>query len=267
MGVESRGARLRRVLALPQTAGRDVDDPETTTLRRAIIRRKRFLHRIYDEWYDAIANELPPGPEPVLELGSGAGFMGQQIPNLIASDILAVPGIDVVADGTRLPFQSRSLRGVVMTNVFHHIPDAPRFLAEAARCVRPGGALVMIEPWVTSWSTLVYRRLHSEPFEPDAPHWKLPSRGPLSGANGALPWIVFVRDREVFERDFATWCVASVQPMMPFRYLVSGGVSLRPLVPDFSYPLWQRLEAAMAPWMSTWGMFARIVVRRTETSC
>ena len=65
-----------------------LDDPRTTASRRRIIEEKRLLHDIYRDWYAAIASSVPPGPEPVLELGSGAGFMRTYIDRLIASDIL-----------------------------------------------------------------------------------------------------------------------------------------------------------------------------------
>ena len=256
------GALLTRWLALPQTAGCDVDDPRTTALRRQIILDKPFLRKIYEDWYRSIATALPLGNDPILELGSGAGFMRQHIPRLIASDVMP-SSVDVIADATRLPFASASLRGIVMTNVLHHIPNVRAFFSEAGRCVRPGGAVVMIEPWVSAWSTLVYRRLHTEPFEPRATSWDVPATGPLSGANVALPWIIFERDRLQFEREFHNWRVSSVEPLMPFRYLVSGGVSLRCLVPNASHGAWRLLERSLEPWMSTWAMFARIVITRT----
>ena len=263
MGLSASGDWLTRRLKLPHTAEHGVDDPETTIQRRRIVQEKRFLRRVYLDWYDAIAKGLPAGPEPVLELGAGAGFLQQHIPNVIASDILCLPGIDFVADGSRLPLRSGSLRAIVMTNVLHHIPDVGAFLGESARCVRPGGALVMIEPWVSRWSRLVYGRFHTEPFDPHALDWVLPPGGPLSGANVALPWIVFARDRTTFEQRFPTWRITSIEPMMPFRYLLSGGVSLRSLVPSGTYQWWDSVEQLLSPWMSQWGMFARIVVTRT----
>jgi ubiquinone/menaquinone biosynthesis C-methylase UbiE len=47
-----------------------------------------------------------------------------------------------------------------MTDVFHHIPKPEAFLKEASRCLRPGGRIVMIEPWICGWSKLVYGYLH-----------------------------------------------------------------------------------------------------------
>jgi SAM-dependent methyltransferase len=162
------GAMLRNLLAHPRTRGVDLDDPRTTALRRDIVRSKPFLKRIYDEWYALLAADLPAGPGRVLELGSGAGFFGEVVPEAITSEIFPTPGIDVVLDGLRLPLADGSLRGIVMTDVFHHLPDVRRLLTEATRCVRPGGVVAMIEPWVSPWSRLVYTKLHHEPFRPDA---------------------------------------------------------------------------------------------------
>ncbi len=120
----------------------------------------------------------------------------------------------------------------------------------------------MIEPWVTKWSTQVFQRLHHEPFQPHAETWEFPSSGPLSGANGALPWIMFERDRSVFEQEFPEWRIRTIRPIMPFRYLVSGGVSLRQLMPAWSFNLWLGLERALSPWMHRLAMFANIVLMK-----
>jgi SAM-dependent methyltransferase len=254
---------LARWLAHPLTRGLDIDDPRTTYLRRQILAEKRFLHRIYEEWYDAIAASLPPGEGAVLELGSGAGFLSDYVPGLLRSEVFPGSGLDLVLDGLDLPFAAEALRGIVMTNVLHHLPRPLSFFADAARAVRPGGVIAMIEPWVTGWSRQVYTRLHHEPFLPEG-DWEIPAGGPLSGANGALPWILFERDRERFEREAPAWRVRSVAPIMPFRYLVSGGLSLRSLAPAASFPLWRGLERALSPWSGQLAMFAHIVLERRE---
>jgi SAM-dependent methyltransferase len=169
-----------------------------------------------------------------------------------------------VLDASRLPFAARSLRGIVMTDVLHHIRQPRSFFTEAARCVRTGGVVAMIEPWVTSWSRFVYTRLHHEPFHPEIQSWELPTRGPLSGANGALPWIIFARDRRQFEREFPEWKIEFIKPIMPFRYLVSGGISLRGLTPGWSFGLWRQIENTLACWSTELAMFAQIVLRRVD---
>jgi ubiquinone/menaquinone biosynthesis C-methylase UbiE len=84
----------------------------------------------------------------------------------VTSEIAAWQGVSLVADARVLPFRAGSLRAVVMTNVFHHFPDVRAFLREAGRAIRSGGAIVMVEPWVTAWSRFVYHHLHGEPFGP-----------------------------------------------------------------------------------------------------
>jgi SAM-dependent methyltransferase len=258
------GQLLRNWLAHPLTRGRGLDDPATTSLRRDIVRSKPFLKAIYDEWYAAIRDSLPTPrdvPGRVLELGSGAGFFNEFVPDAITSEVFPCPGIGVVLDAQRMPLADASLRGIAMTDVMHHLPDVRRFFAEATRTVRVGGAIAMVEPWVSGWSKLIYTRLHHEPFRPDAGAWAFPSSRPLSGANGALPWIVFERDRQVFERDFPGWRVERVRPFMALRYLVSGGVSMRSLVPRFLFEPLKDLEEQLGPRAA---MFAHVVLRRIE---
>jgi SAM-dependent methyltransferase len=254
---------LRALLAHPLTRGLDIDSPDTTRIRRQIVREKAFLRRLYDEWYRMIAAALPPGAGTVVELGSGAGFLDEYIDGLVTSEVFPTPGAQIVIDGTRLPFGDGSLRAIVMTDVFHHIARPRAFLAEAQRSLRPRGRIVMVEPWVTPWSRLIYQNLHHEPFRPDAAEWEFPSSGPLSSANGALPWIVFERDRTVFEREYPGLGTVQVRPFMPLAYLVSGGVALRTLLPGWSYPVLRAAERLTAE--SAMAMFAFITVERRDT--
>lgn len=251
-------------LTHPLARGLSVDDPRGLEVRRRIIREKPFLQRIYREWYAAIAGSLPPGAGRVLELGSGPGFLGDVLPGLVTSDLLPRAGLDLLLDGRALPVRDASLRAIVMTDVLHHIPEPRRFLREASRCVRGGGRIVMIEPWVSEWSSFIYTRLHHEPFAPDAADWEFPAGGPLSAANMALPWIIFVRDRARFEREFPEWRLVGVTPLMPFRYLLSGGVSMRGLAPAWTFGLWRGIEHLLEPWMDRLGLFAHIVLERTN---
>ena len=254
---------LRRLLAHPLTAGLDIDDPRVTEVRREIIRGKKPLARIYEEWYARIAAAIPAGNEHVLELGSGAGFLSASVDGVVTSDILPLRGVDAVVDGRALPFGSESLRAIAMVDVLHHIPDAHRFFTEAVRVLRDGGRIVMIEPWVTAWARFVYGNLHHEPFEPGAAKWQFPERGPLSGANGALPWIIFERDRATFESQFPRLRVREITVLLPFRYLLTGGVSMRSLLPSWIFPAVSLLERALSPVMRHLGMFAFIVVEKS----
>jgi SAM-dependent methyltransferase len=252
---------LLSFLRHPLTRDLDLNDPRATVFRKRIIREKRFLRRVYQEWYQWIAGELTGTEGPVLEIGSGGGFLKEYVPGIITSEVFQISGVDVVLDGCVLPFAPACLKAIVMVDVFHHLPDAQAFLSEAQRCLRPGGKVIMVEPWITPWSRLIYRRVHHEPLDQHAVDWAFSRTGPLSGANIALPWIVFHRDRRKFERLFAGLAIEQIEVEMPFRYLLSGGVSLRPLMPGVLYWFWARLEQWLSPFNGTIGMFSRIVVR------
>jgi SAM-dependent methyltransferase len=252
---------LRRLLAHPLTASLHVDDPATTELRKQIIVAKPFLKAIYDEWYAMLAEKVPMGEGLAVEFGSGGGYAAEYIPGLITSEIFP-SAVQMVCNAQAMPFGDGALRAIVITNVLHHMPKVRLFFAEAMRCLRSGGKILMIEPWVTPWSRFVYKKLHHEPFDPEAQEWEFAERGPLSGANGALPWIVISRDQKKFQQEFPKLQVESVQPFLPFRYLVSGGVGMRSLMPEFTHPAWARLERLLRPHMALLGMFAFISVRR-----
>jgi SAM-dependent methyltransferase len=251
-----------RWLEHPLTRGLDIDDPRTTAIRRHIVRTKPVLRDVYRDWYVRLVAALPPRPGAVLELGAGGGFLDEVLPGVVRSEVFPVPGVDATLDALALPFAAQSLRGIVMTNVLHHLPRPAAFLDEAARCVRAGGVVAMVEPWNTPWSRLVYRHLHHEPFEPESARWEAAGEGPLSRANGALPWILFARDRERLRAEHPQWELRTVEPFMPLRYLASGGVSHRDLVPAFTIPLWRGVESALRPLRAQLAMFATVVLER-----
>jgi SAM-dependent methyltransferase len=230
----------------------NIDDPATTAFRRQLIRKKASLRSIYEEWYSLIRESLPAGK--VLEVGSGPGFLD----NVITSDVFPLPGLDLALDARRLPFRSSSLHAIVLVDVLHHIPEPREFLTESVRVLQTGGRIIMVEPWVSPWSRFIYGNFHHEPFRPDAESWEFPSGGPLSAANGALPWMIFKRDRDVFAAEFPDLRIITIRPMMPFRYLLSGGLSKPALAPSWIFPLVLRIERLMP----SLAMFAFILLER-----
>jgi len=253
---------LQLFFAHPLARKIDLDAPETTVLRRQIIQGKAFLKNFYHECYLSIAESLPNHIDgPILELGSGAGFLKEYIPKLLTSEIIMIPNVDIILDGTRLPFSTNVLGGIVMIDVLHHIPNAASFFSDAATCIKPGGVIIMIEPWSTIWSRFVYRHLHHEPFELDVKEWKLPTGGPLSQANSALPWIIFERDRKKFDKEFPQFQVKEIMLNFPFSYILSGGVSLRSMIPGNMYKAIRKIENIAQPWMNSLAMFAKVMLR------
>jgi SAM-dependent methyltransferase len=235
--------KLKKKMSLPETEGMNLDNPVLTAKRREVIQKKEFLRRIYSEWYSLLSSTVPQGSGDVLEIGSGGGFMREFIPELITSDLFSCQGVDMVLNACRpWSFEKNQLKAVLMVDVLHHLPDVQTFFNEADNAVSSNGSIAMIEPWVSPWSRLIYSRLHHEPFVPLSQEWSFPSNGPLSGANIALPWILFSRDRLAFKNKFKNLNIETIYPFMPTSYLLSGGVSMRSLMPGKFYPLVRLIE-------------------------
>ncbi len=240
-----------------------LDDPKRTLMHRDIILAKPFLKKLYLEWYAIFgqaAHGLPAGQ--MVELGSGGGFIKDVLPGVITSDILPLPNCDECFSALDMPFADESVSAIFMIDVFHHIPDSRQFLREVQRVLKAGGKMVMVEPANSAWGRWIYQNFHHEPFVP-AGGWSIPSSGPMSGANGALPWIVFQRDRDRLEREFPQLQIASITHHTPLRYLLSGGVSRKSLVPQGSFGLVTALERLGKPAAKWFSMFQTIdVVKR-----
>lgn len=253
-------------LSLKQVEQYNLDDPKRTLAHAEIIRGKKFLHQLYLEWYGLFkqkAATLPKGH--LVELGSGGGFVKEIIPEMLTSDVLELPGLDYVFPGENMPFENNSVAGIFMIDVFHHIPQPALFLKDAERVLVPGGKIIMSEPANSAFGRFIYRNFHHEPFEPKG-GWEIPATGPLSGANGALPWIFFERDREKFEKEFPLLKIENIKYHTPLRYLLSGGVSKKQLLPNFTYGFIKGLENILLKISPQISMFVYIEISRKPTT-
>ncbi len=242
----------------------DLDDPRRTLHHRDIILAKPFLKKLYLEWYSRFKLECEPFKnETLIELGSGGGFLKEVIPNVKTSDILELPENDLTFDALNMPFDDQSIAAFLMVDVFHHVPDSHKFLSEMSRTLKPGGKIIMNEPWNSLWGRLIYKNFHHETFNPKG-NWTIPSTGPMSDANGALPWIVFHRDLKKFKTEFPDLSITFLKPHTPLRYLLSGGVSMKSLVPQGSFKLISGIEKLLSPCSKWFSMFVTIIIEKKK---
>jgi SAM-dependent methyltransferase len=241
-----------------------LDTPERTLYHREIIRGKKYLRNLYNEWYSIFRKEIHriPGGKFV-ELGSGGGFLKELEPAVICTDILPLPTNDLTFSASHMPFDESSVDGIFMVDTFHHLPDVMQFLKEATRVMKSGGSMIMIEPANSYWGRFIYKNFHHEPFDPEGT-WNIPVSGPLSGANGALPWIVFVRDRVRFENEFPHFKIESIRYHTPLRYLISGGVSFRQILPSFTYPVFTLIDRWLSGISMQLSMFVTVRIKKQE---
>lgn len=237
----------------------NLDSQEALLEHHQIIRSKGFLKCIYTDSYRLFKTaKIPKGP--IVEIGSGGGFIKEIIPHAITSDVMKGPDIDKVFSATNMPFKNNSVAAFFMIDVLHHIKNAERALQEMLRSLKPGGKVIMIEPYNSLWGGIIYRYIHPERFDPKA-GWKISGKGRMSDSNTALPWIIFVRDRKLFKKRFPAVTLI-ITPHTPLRYLVSGGLSNVQFLPTLFYPTVCSIETFLSPLNRYLGMFVTIELKK-----
>jgi SAM-dependent methyltransferase len=240
----------------------DLDDTRRVSEHAAIIQNKIFLNHVYQDWYSVFIKQIPQLPEgKMLEIGSGGGFLKKILPNVITSDILQLPECDMCLSAENLPFSENELSAVFMINVLHHLQKPALFFKEATRSLNKGGLIVMIEPAKSVLSSIIYKNFHHEPFDIKA-GWELPANAPLSVSNQALPWIMFHRDKPLFENQFPELKIVSSHRHTSLRYILSGGLSREAFVPASSYSFFTTIDKYLDRLAPLCTMFETTIIKK-----
>jgi SAM-dependent methyltransferase len=229
--------------------------------------RKPALRDVYSDFYRTIAAQLRGCPDgPIVECGSGIGNLKSVIPHAIATDLFPNPWLDRTENVYRLSFADESLAAVILFDVFHHLEFPGEALREIRRVLLPEGRLVIFEPGMGLLGRVILGTAHHEPLAMrQAIRWlPPPDWDPLNSTYYAAQgnsWRIFVRrefNREI-ERD---WNVASVEPMVALRWLLTGGFRGPLLLRKWMIPLVRLLESMLGLMPKTFASRLLVVLEK-----
>ncbi len=203
--------------------------------QREVWDTKPTLRTVYADFHRRLERACPAGP--LLDIGGGSAHFKDYRPDVVSTDILPFTGIDVVADAHSMPFDADTFSGIVMLDVLHHLQRPVAFLREAARVLRVGGRLAMIEPGMSAVSRVFYDRLHHEPVDMRADPFAetvAQSGDDPWDSNQAIPSLMFgsAEGRRRLAAVAPDLRVVSATWLSLFAYPLSGGFKRWCLVPD-----------------------------------
>lgn len=251
------------LLKEPSLQGLAVGSTAFFATQKRLILQRPLLKRCYDDWYARLIADVRSVPAQglLVELGSGGSYLKDLEPALITSDV--VEGVaERVIDARHLPFDDASVQALVLTHVLHHIPDLEAFFKEAQRVLVPGGVITMIEVAHTPFARFFFRNFHHEPYDDSAPDWNFGQEDSMMDSNQALSWMVFVRDRQRFESSFNGLKIEEMSFTPWFTYLLSGGVTMRDLIPRFLVGPLAGIEWLLQPLRPLFALHWHIRLRR-----
>ncbi len=192
------------------------------------------LRYIYGRFYQQALGWIVDGP--CLELGAGIGAGRELIPGLVTSDLVQTRFVDQAEDCYEVTRHPDGWFGLLAIDVFHHLTEPLRFLESAAKALRPGGRLVLVEPAATPVAMPLYNRFHVEPMRPselDPPFsFDVDEKGEF--ANMGMAVALFLHHREWFEAHCEELGLRLLEVKFsdPLAYPLTGGYSGRQRLPD-----------------------------------
>jgi SAM-dependent methyltransferase len=248
----------------------DVDGVNRLALHRKMLEKKRMLREVFTEFHYLFRNleeKFLTGEGVKVELGAGISPMRDSYPDVLATDIIDAPHLDKVVNAEEMDFENQSVKVIYGQNCFHHFPHPDRFFKELDRVLVPGGGAILLEPHYGPIASFLYKRLfQTEGYDKTFQSWETPVAGPMNGANQALSYIVFIRDKELYEKKYPSLeIVHQVTVGNYLKYLLSGGLNFRQILPDSFAGVIGLLEMALFP-LNRWiALHHVIVLRKADT--
>ncbi len=256
------------LLREPAVENINVDDENRLTVHARMLERKPLLREVFSEFhhlFHRLDEKFFSARGLRVEIGAGVSPIRNSYPDVLATDVVPGPGLDRVIDAADMDLDDESVRVVFGQNCFHHFPHPDRFFQELDRVLPNGGGAILLEPYYGPFAAFLFKRLfRTEGYDKGCLSWQTPVSGPMNGANQALSYIVFVRDRDEFARRFPRLKIVHQEPCANYlKYLVSGGLNFRQMCPDWAGSTISVIQWALSP-LNRWLALHHVVVLRKE---
>ncbi|MFZ1320177.1 MAG: class I SAM-dependent methyltransferase [Ignavibacteria bacterium] len=233
---------------------------------RKVWDEKKLLREIYSEWYQKIIGDLSMSEGKTLELGGGGGNFKEFKPDIISADIVDLDWLDMCFDAHEMPFKENEISNIVMIDVLHHLNDPVKFLNESYRVLKSGGRIIMIEPFPSPFSLMVYKRFHPEPFDLDADFYSEinedENKDPWD-SNQAIPYLLFYKFKNKFDDLFGDKFKFIKKEKFSFvLYPASGGFENKQMIPDFMTGVFKLIEKTLSPFKDLLAFRCYIVLEK-----
>ena len=235
------------------TVAIDTQAQEQLLRHRRVWDQKPILRRVYNEEFFQRLLAFRKAPGLSLEVGAGPGFLKQLVAEIVSTDLIWCPWLDAIADAQKLPFRDGSVANIFGLDMLHHLAEPMIFLSEVSRVLLAGGRLILVEPWITPFSYLIFRFLHQERCDLSETPWLANSRSASPekmafDGNQAIPYLLFgPKHRTTTLGSLPMLKSVAFEPFCLFAYLLSGGFKAMNLLPESLYGPLSRLERVTLP--------------------
>ena len=231
----------------------EFDRLQTLQNKKKLVNNGNLLYWYRELYRFIFAGINDIGAKRILEIGSGMSPAKLFIPTIITSDILELEHLEHCFDCHDIDrydgIPDGSLDIIILTNVLHHLENPRLFLERAHAKLINGGMIILVEPYLSALSHLIYRHIHHECLdttiaEPLLQHID----GPLASANIALPHLIFFSGRgwdQALECRYR-FAASDVRFFTGLSYMATGGISHIVPLPKTIYKIMFWMDQCLA---------------------
>lgn len=236
---------------------------EDTTLYTKKWNEKPILRKVYKEYYNYALSNLSTENGPIIEIGSGIGMIKDVIPSCKTTDITLNSGIDYIENIYSLSAQSTNASNFILIDVLHHLEYTTFALNQLHSALKPGGRVIIIEPYISLITLPIFTFLHHEPV---ALLSKINKNDPESfdkftyfAAESTATKMTRKSMRMELEKK---WNIIDIKKEACFRYFGTGGFRGKQLYPTSLYSFVSIIDKSLSMFPNIFGGRVYLVLEK-----